>query len=122
VIKYVPTDVVAAWTAVLGIVKSAQNVPSTVILWVCYVVGIILTWFWTRQQTKTSEGKADVVTAWQSGVATVAFVVWAFAIGGAPFDSLPFYHPIYGSLALIAFTLISGLVVPREGAGKPQQS
>jgi hypothetical protein len=31
---------------------------------------------------------------------------------GDPFTSLSFYHPIYGSLALIFFTLISGRIVP----------
>lgn len=114
VVKYVPADIVAAWTAVIGIVKGAQQVPTDAILWSCFVGGIIITFFWMLHQTKLERVPLDSIAYWQASIATVAFAVWAFAIGGAPFDSLSFYNPIYGSLTLIAFTLISGLIVPTK--------
>jgi hypothetical protein len=39
VIKYIPTDIVAAWVAADGIVASAQGVPTTIILWVIFLFG-----------------------------------------------------------------------------------
>jgi hypothetical protein len=109
VIKYIPTDIVSAWVAVTGIVKGAgAGVPTNAVLWGCFVFGALLTPFWTLKQTQM-EG---VPPAWlQASMGTVAFVVWVFAMGD-PFTSLSFYHQLYGSLALIAFTLISGLIVP----------
>lgn len=112
VVKYVPADIVAAWTAVIGIVKAAKDVPSNTVLWVCFLLGIIISLFWMLRQTKIAGRPLDSVAYWQSATATVAFIVWAFAIGGAPFESLPFYSPVYGSLLLIAFTLVSGLIAP----------
>jgi hypothetical protein len=49
----------------------------------------------------------------QIAVATVAFVVWGGALGG-PFATLPWYAPYLGSLALIAYTLLVGLIVPKQ--------
>jgi hypothetical protein len=43
----------------------------------------------------------------------VAFAVWVFALGG-PFAALSFYHSIYGSLVLVLYTLLIGLVNPRD--------
>lgn len=111
IVKYVPVDIVAAWTAVAAAVKAAAGVPTTTVLWVCLAFGVILTPFWTLKQTHV-EGQPSAWT--QAAVATAAFIIWVFALGGQPFTSLTFYHELYGSLAIIAFTLISGLIVPKE--------
>jgi len=109
IIKYIPTDIVAAWVAATGLVATAGNaVPATKLLWICLVVGIIFTPLWTLRQTRMP----GVPPAYkQSVVSTCAFVVWVFALGG-PFATLAFYHPVYGSLLLIAFTLAVGLIEP----------
>ena len=108
VVKYIPADIVSAWVVVIGIVKSAQGIPTNAVRWASFLFGVILTPFWTLKQTHV-EGEAP---AWlQAAVATAAFVVWVFALGD-PFSSLDFYRQVYGSLALIAFTLLSGRIVP----------
>jgi hypothetical protein len=112
IVKYVPSDVVAAWTAVMAAVKGAgASVPADNVLWGCFVFGVVFTPLWVLKQTN-ADGKPKAIT--QAIVATVAFLVWVFAIG-APFSSLSFYNGLYGTLAMIAFTLGSGLVVPKEG-------
>jgi len=111
VVKYIPSDVVAAWTAAAGLIAGAQNIPKDTILWITFFVGLILTAGWTYRQT-TIPGKITAVT--QILIATGAFVVWVFALGGGPFSSLAWYNPVYGSLLLIAYTLLVALIVPGE--------
>jgi hypothetical protein len=66
--------------------------------------------FWTLKQTHLEGAPPARV---QASISTAAFVVWVFALG-EPFDSFNFYHRVYGSLALIGFTLVVGLIVPRS--------
>ena len=108
VVKYIPADIVAAWVAVVGLVKSATDVPSGTIMWIAFVAGVLLTAAWTWKQTHQS-GQPPAVM--QIVISTVAFIVWVFALG-TPFSELAFYNPLYGSLLLIAFTLTVGLVNP----------
>ena len=111
IVKYVPADVVAAWTAVAAAVKGAgASVSASTVLWMCFIFGVIITPFWVLKQTD-ADGKPKAYT--QVLVATIAFIVWVFALG-EPFSSLPFYNGLYGTLAIIGFTLISGLIVPKE--------
>jgi hypothetical protein len=110
VIKYIPSDIVGAWVAVTGLIKSAENVPTNLLLWISFGVGIILTLLWTFKQT-SEPGKKTART--QILISTVSFAVWVFALGG-PFATLEFYHPLYGSLVLIVYSLGIGLVTPTE--------
>ena len=115
IIKYIPADIVAAWTAVTAAVSGAAKLgaanftPSTV-LWICFAFGVIITPLWILKQTAAG-GEPPAKT--QAIVATLAFIVWVFALG-APFDSQPWYNGLFGTLAIIGFTLISGLIVPKE--------
>ena len=108
VIKYIPADIVAAWVAVTGAVKSATNVPKDVILWVAFGLGIPLTAAWTYRQTQEPGHAALPV---QVAISTGAFIVWVFALG-EPFSYAAWYNPVYGSLLIILYTLLVGLVRP----------
>ena len=108
IIKYIPADVVGAWVAVTGIIGPAQR--SSTVLWIAFAFGTIFSALWTWKQTAVA-GQPPAIT--QIAVATVAFAVWVFALGG-PFASLSWYEPLQGSLALIGYTLMVGLVVPKE--------
>jgi putative flippase GtrA len=110
VIKYIPADIVAAWVAVVGIVKSgATGTSAALALWIAFVFGAILTAIWTWKQTSVA-GLPAVPK--QILISSVAFIVWVFALGGPQFDGLTWYNPMYGSLLLIAYTLIVGLFDP----------
>lgn len=102
VVKYIPGDVVAAWVAVTGLVKMA---PSSTLLWVSFVFGLVLTAAWTWKQT-TVAGQPAAIR--QILISTAAFAVWVYALG-APFDSLGWTTPPIPSLVLIGFTLAVGL-------------
>lgn len=47
-------------------------------------------------------------------VATLAYLIWTYAIGGF-WTELGLYHPAIASILLVFVTLGSGLVVPIEG-------
>lgn len=112
VIKYVPADVVGAWVAATGIIASSGGSPAShaTMLWVAFAFGLIFTAAWTYRQT-SEPGKPTA--ALQIVVATLAFAVWVFALGG-PFASLLWYQQSHGSLLLIAFSLVTGFLVPKD--------
>ena len=114
VVKNVPADIVAGWTAILGLFKTAPGVipdiNTTTILWVLSGIFLIATFFWTFRQTSVAGQKP----AWvQIAVSTVAFGVWAIALG-TPFDSLSFYDPRVAAAILIVWTVIVGAINPNQ--------
>lgn len=102
-LKYIPADVVGLWLTGSGLIQSqAEDAPRVGLLWLLFVVGLVLAFFWTRKQT-TEPGKP---IAWQQiFLSCGSFFVWVFAIGG-PFAELSFYKPLYGSLLLLIYTTL----------------
>jgi hypothetical protein len=47
-------------------------------------------------------------------LSTVAFVVWAYNLGGV-FEVFRVYVPWLGSILLVVFSLVSGTLAPRRG-------
>jgi hypothetical protein len=109
-LKYIPGDVVGAWVASQGLIKSATDAPQTSLLWITFGVGVVFTAVWTLKQTSEPR-KQSAIT--QTLISIGAFIVWVLALGG-PFETLEFYRPVYGSLLLIFYTLLVAIVVPSE--------
>ena len=109
VVKYVPADVIAAWTAAVAIIKGAVGIPSNTVLLICFVVGIALTFWWTLKQT---DAPGQPPAHKQAIIASVAFMVWVLALGDLD-DALKTviaWNAAYAKLLLILFTAISGKV------------
>lgn len=105
VVKYIPSDVVAAWVPVSGIVRgAASDINATVVMWVAFVVGVVVTAAWTWKQTRVA---GMTTPTKQILISTCAFGVWVIALG-APFN----LNPVIGSLLLIGYTLVVGLFDP----------
>ncbi|QKQ77501.1 hypothetical protein [Nostoc sp. TCL240-02] len=113
-IKYVPTEIVGGWIATTGLIKGAINIPINTILWILLVIFTGLTALYILKQT--SEPKKPLALK-QTGISTIAFIVWVFALG-EPFDSLSFYNPVYGSILLILYNLTIPLINPVENGKK----
>mgnify|MGYP003375741155 FL=1 len=114
VIKSIPGDIVAGWTAILGLFGATPGlvagVATTNILWILWALLTVITFFWTYRQTRLPGAQP----AWtQVFISTFAFVVWVLALG-APFNALPFYDTRLAAAILIVFTLAVGAVQPRE--------
>jgi hypothetical protein len=101
IVKLIPSDIVVAWTFVSTLITSAQDVPTATVLWVAFVFGVVITGVWTYVQTKRAVR--------QTLVSTIAFAVWVFALGG-PFATMDWFRSLYGTLALVAYTLIAPLI------------
>ena len=111
VIKYIPSDIVAAWTVVTGLISTDHTAPQKPLLWIFFIIFILITFLWVWKQT-SERNKPPAIS--QITVSTFSFLVWVFALGG-PFATLEgFYRPLYGSLVLVAYSLIVGLIVPKE--------
>jgi hypothetical protein len=105
VVKYIPSDVVAGWVAVSALVRSAQDVNKHDLMWIVFGVGVVLAGAWTWKQTSVKEQPV----AWkQIAISTIAFIVWAVALG-PPFENFP---PVVGPLLLVGYTLAVGLFDP----------
>jgi hypothetical protein len=112
VIKYIPSDVVGAWVAATGIIQSnaVDKDQSARVLWIAFAFGTIFTALWMWRQT-SAPGKSPAVA--QITIATGSFIVWVFALGG-PFATLSWFQTYMGSLVLIGYTLLTGLLVPKD--------
>lgn len=105
VAKLVPSEVIAGYLAMVGFVPSIENegVKPTV-LWSIFGLCLILTPLYLNSQSEQGRPKNIHLI-----VSTIAFVVWAYATTG---DKLlpAFYQAAIGSIVLVAFSLISGLI------------
>ncbi len=99
-LKYIPAEIVAGFVAIDGIIKSVTDVPA-VVGWIVFLVLFALTPFYIWRIT--AEPDKPAATS-QIVVATIAFFVWVFAVGG-PFSSLGWYMPLYGAVLLVLYTL-----------------
>lgn len=109
-IKYIPADIVAGWTAVTGLIASADAGSQGGLMWIVFVVGLVITPLWIWRVTSEPNTKPAVT---QIVISTLAFIVWVFALGG-PFTGLSWYDPLYGSLLLIGFTFVVPIINPGE--------
>src|SRR6266516_224815 len=88
-VKYIPADIVGAWVTVSGLVTGTSGAPRQTILWIAFVVGLILTAWWTLQQA-AAPGRRPAVT--QAIVSTGAFCVRDGDLGG-PIEYVPGHKP-----------------------------
>ena len=101
--KYIPSELVAGYIFVIGVVKQLTNTSEIRIFqWSLYVVFCLLTplYLWRVQK---------VVKLQQHIISIVSFVVWVFALGG-PFALCSWYNPVYGAILLPVFTLIVAII------------
>lgn len=103
-VKYIPAEVVALYVGVTAIVAGSGNAPHF-LNWAIFVICLIGTFVYLRVPPQN-------VTSWtQLCISTVAFAVWAFALGG-PFADLSWYKPVFGEVLLPIFTFFVGLIKP----------
>jgi hypothetical protein len=108
--KYIPGEILAGYLAINGILASVTATQEDVRRWV-YVVTfalcLVLTPIYFNMLAKNKQPRRL-----QMVLSTVAFVVWAYNLGGV-FEILKIYVPWVGSILLIVFSLISGTLAPR---------
>jgi len=104
-LKYVPPQIVGAYLVVQGALISVTTDGSDGrwrALGILLIVGALFTYAFTGQVLHVVRQRQRVVT-------TVAYVVWAFALGGV-FATYSWWSPGWGTVALVAFGLLVQLV------------
>lgn len=108
VAKYVPSEILAAYITALGIINTVAEPGLKWWLYLAFLVlCLVFTPIYFNQMANQGQPKAA-----QMVVSTLAFLVWAYSLGGF-FEVVGIYHSVVASLVLIAFTLVSGAIVPR---------
>jgi hypothetical protein len=112
VAQYVPTEIVAFYLAGLAVINSTVNASSTqqqvdmaILYFGAWVLTPIYLWLLGR-------GKSPKVV--HIIVASLAFPIWAYSIGGF-LTAIGWYQAFLAWLLLAVFTLVSGAIIPREG-------
>jgi len=107
-VKYVPADVIAAWTAIVALVNKTAGMPSNLVLLISFIVVLGITFWWTLRQTDTP-GQPRAIR--QAVISLFAFAAWVLALGdlNGPISAVVTgWDATYGKIVLILFTLISG--------------
>ena len=104
-LRNIPADIVAGWTALQGIIiDQAGNSPT--IQWIVFGTLLVLSPLYVCYIKTEPKGLAlnKIFPCFSS---LLSFTVWVFALGGPFMATWPkWYQPFYGSIALILATLI----------------
>jgi uncharacterized membrane protein YhaH (DUF805 family) len=118
VAKYVPSEVLAAYLAINGIVTQPDvlNQGWTPYMNVAvFIIGLLV----IPSYLMARKAKDKQPAVMHSAISMLAFVVWTYAIEGAVYTNNIFHADVHetaiGSIALIIFTLVSGAMQPQEG-------
>ncbi len=131
IIKYIPTEIVAAYTALVGYLSVTTNsdIPAhykTYYL-ILLVVLVLVTPLWTYyavldNSNLSDQNKARKRAFLHAVIATIAFAIWVYTIGNPLLKALMCncskidcpdcgsYSPVLGSIILILFTSITPLI------------
>lgn len=109
-VKYIPAEVAAAYLFLKGLI------PPDAPRWAWWIVlgGLLLltAWytFWATHQPGLPRARTQII------ISTVAFAVWAFAIGGPYFEAIEWYKEYYylPGIVLALYTLAVARIPPLE--------
>ena len=108
IIRYIPSSIVAGYTSMLGLVS--QSEPYQLYLsWAIFGFCLLLAPLYVMFVPDSIPNTKDCSKRFHVVASFLSFAVWEFALGG-PFASLPMDSPFYGSLALIAASLLIPLL------------
>ncbi|MDX1491734.1 MAG: hypothetical protein R3332_10625 [Pseudohongiellaceae bacterium] len=96
-VKLIPTEIIGAYIAIEGMVRSNGDVYMQVMVAASIVLLLLVPLYLTI--IFRVNNKAQIV------VTMLSFLVWIFSMGG-PFATQLWYLPVYGSVVLVLWTLI----------------
>lgn len=102
-VKYIPAEVVSLYLMGVGLIDSIRD--GEVYLWLLFLICLVGTFFYLQRVLKVYNWKQLLISC-------VAFVVWAFALGG-PFREFNWYQQQLGALALGVYTFSIPIIDPK---------
>lgn len=115
--KYIPGEIIAGYVAMLSFLDmSSENLRFGISIGV-FILCLALTPFYFKMMaTKKDKEEGKNKIRLHQIISSIAFVIWAYAIGGNGglfgTEGLNWYDAGLGSILLVAFTLVSGVIVP----------
>lgn len=107
--KYIPTEVVSVYVAIDSIIKAAGETSNTFFFGIFLILTIATPLYMWR--VTDEPGKPHAYT--QIIVATIAFILWVFALGG-PFSNFAWYKPYQAAVILALYTLFVPIIIGRK--------
>lgn len=110
--KYIPAEIVGLYVAMIA-AASPKHPSYQTILWVIFALNALLVpvYMWIV----TSRDPAKKPLWMQIVLATIAFPVWAFAMGG-PFAQFSWYQGWIATILLMFVTVVFGIAQPKPGS------
>jgi hypothetical protein len=111
--KYIPAEIIGLYLTTAGVVPRESNGnPKCTALWVVFGINfafVPLYFYFVTQSDNKKPLWAQII------LASAAFPVWVFAIGG-PFVCLHWYQPWIASITLAFVTVAIGFYKPPAGS------
>lgn len=105
-IKFIPSEIVSFYVAIFAAAGAVTGITSGT-YWIMFVMGLVATFVFTLANNKKELMANQIPGVFSKTIiSTIAFFVWAFTLG-APFTSLSWYHPFYGTMLLMFYTLLA---------------
>jgi len=115
VVKYIPGEIVAGYVGLSGVLTAVPHEDPRRVgaSWLLFVVALIVTPIYLFTTGKPATRRERL----QLAIPTVAFILWAYALGGpfqlsSPLPVIGPYASWLGALAVGLFTWIAGLFKP----------
>lgn len=112
--KYIPAEVVSAYLAIDGLIQVSgiDGAEGRILKWCMFAFFVLVTaalvgFFSSGTAGDTARNRPQIF------VSTVAFIVWAFALGG-PFEDLFESQKFYSSLLLVVYTFLVTAFLPGQ--------
>ena len=120
-VKYIPAEAVALYAGVDKVLISYYGIDPTgtvtgkpadalltVLPWVFLFLGLIGTPIYLYKQALSDQ-------AWElhAGISTIAFLLWAYTLGGSVFLLNGWYHVLLAAIAAPVFTFVAGWFEPK---------
>ncbi len=104
-LRAIPSNIVVAWAFLDGLLRANPHHVPLPLQWGVLVVVLGLTPLWAW---RSSDARPPSLR--EAAAATLAFAVWAFALGG-PFEQFAWYTPTLAAVVLSLYTLAAPLLL-----------
>jgi hypothetical protein len=115
---YIPTEVLTLYVAFIAAIQKPDKVSRAqwVVFWSFLAFTPIVVWMVYAAKVKVARGALPIAfrawPVWEMLAATIAYVVWAFALPQTPFVQYLWYSSALAGIAVLVTSTVLGLLAP----------
>ncbi len=128
VIKYIPAEIVAGYTALAGYLSLDANMPipghykTYYLILLGILVAITPVWTYFAVLDNANTGGNTRRSVFHAVIATISFLIWVYAVGNPLLKAVMcecsstncsncgLYNPVLGAILLVLFTILTPLI------------